>query len=506
MSPPINDLPRKIHACWLGKNIGGTLGGPHEGKPGPLALSFYDPVPDGVLPNDDLDLQLVWLHHLLKTGATQVTPEILGEAWTRHVTFPYDEYAISLRNAACGLSGPARGATDNFFGECMGAAIRSEIWACVAPGNPARAAGFAWADAVNDHSGEGVWAEVFFAALQSLAFVETGTQTLLADALARLPEASEIRRAVLATVAEWDRTRDWPGVREYIIARYARTNFTHVTANVCFTILGWLAGGGDFWKSICIAVNCGYDTDCTGATLGALLGIINPEGIDNRWLAPIGEGVVVSAPIIGIEPPATLAELTSQVMELGCQLRAASPVIGEIAECRPATRDTAFFHQPVLIEHRHDYTMGFEKTPPPDKCDKTTIHGQWLRFQRESFMNKALDIVIPFYLPAPGDYAVMAWSDGDITCALDDQPVLAVPADDTRRNIYAAPSPHRAGPFRAEVRIGTGAHTLRLRLRRPQTATDCVFALADAATHQWLPGAFGAQGRVEGAPLRARTP
>jgi ADP-ribosylation/crystallin J1 len=42
-------------------------------------------------------------------------------------------------------------------------------------------------------------------------------------------------------------------------------------------VLGLLAGEGDFGKSLCIAVNCGNDTDCTGATLGAPLGILYPD-------------------------------------------------------------------------------------------------------------------------------------------------------------------------------------------------------------------------------------
>lgn len=75
-----DELRRKIHACWFGKAIGGTLGGPPEGEPGPLNFSFYDPVPTMMLSNDDLDLQLVWLHHLRSTGSRSVTPEILSEA------------------------------------------------------------------------------------------------------------------------------------------------------------------------------------------------------------------------------------------------------------------------------------------------------------------------------------------------------------------------------------------------------------------------------------------
>ena len=31
----------KVYGCWLGKNVGGTLGGPVEGKMELLNLDFY---------------------------------------------------------------------------------------------------------------------------------------------------------------------------------------------------------------------------------------------------------------------------------------------------------------------------------------------------------------------------------------------------------------------------------------------------------------------------------
>jgi hypothetical protein len=32
----------------------------YEGCDGPLNLKFYDPVPGDMIPNDDLDLQVLW--------------------------------------------------------------------------------------------------------------------------------------------------------------------------------------------------------------------------------------------------------------------------------------------------------------------------------------------------------------------------------------------------------------------------------------------------------------
>ena len=88
----------KATGGWLGKNIGGTLGGPVEGRKELLDLTFYPLLPQGKpLPNDDLDLQLVWLHALEQYGPGLTAVE-LGQEWLEHVRFPYDEYGYALAN------------------------------------------------------------------------------------------------------------------------------------------------------------------------------------------------------------------------------------------------------------------------------------------------------------------------------------------------------------------------------------------------------------------------
>ena len=50
----------KLLGCFLGKNIGGTLGAPFEWKRQVNQVSFYTQELDGnPLPNDDLDIQLL---------------------------------------------------------------------------------------------------------------------------------------------------------------------------------------------------------------------------------------------------------------------------------------------------------------------------------------------------------------------------------------------------------------------------------------------------------------
>ena len=78
-------LRDKIYACWIGKNIGGTVGGPFEGRREILDIQGYTTPKGEPMPNDDLDLQLVWLKAVERYG-NQVTEQLLSELWVDLVT------------------------------------------------------------------------------------------------------------------------------------------------------------------------------------------------------------------------------------------------------------------------------------------------------------------------------------------------------------------------------------------------------------------------------------
>ena len=50
----------KVYGCFLGKTVIGTLGAPYEGIKMPLELPFKPEMVNTMLPNDDLDLQVLW--------------------------------------------------------------------------------------------------------------------------------------------------------------------------------------------------------------------------------------------------------------------------------------------------------------------------------------------------------------------------------------------------------------------------------------------------------------
>jgi ADP-ribosylglycohydrolase len=305
----------RVYACWMGKNIGGTLGGPLEGRMELMDIKGYTQSFISAVENDDLDLQLVNLHCVEQNGG-RADVQLLSREWLDHVHFEFDEYGHAMTNMRRGLGAPLSGHYNNFFTDCMGSPIRSEIWAVICAGMPDLAAYYAYHDASVDHAGgEGVYGEIFFAVLESLAFEEQDKFKLIHAALAYLPETSEVRQAVELLLDCHGKGLSWVEARQQIIDRFAGDNFTYAPVNIAFTLVGWLYEEG-FTQQMLTTINCGYDTDCTVATLGSLLGILyGTSYLDAYWTEPLGENIVVSRPITGFDAPKTISELTQRSIE-----------------------------------------------------------------------------------------------------------------------------------------------------------------------------------------------
>lgn len=139
----------KVLGCWTGKNIGGTLGAPLEGRRELFDVTFYtQDLRGNPVPNDDLDLQLAWLRAVETNGVYHVDERILAESWLACVIGPWGEYGVARFNLANGLPPPLSGICNNEqWKNSNGAWIRSELWACLFPGEPDEAVPFAWCDA-----------------------------------------------------------------------------------------------------------------------------------------------------------------------------------------------------------------------------------------------------------------------------------------------------------------------------------------------------------------------
>lgn len=345
------ELFDRVMGCWLGKSIGGTLGMPLEGKKGLFNLTYYDPVPEGAIFNDDLDIQLVWLRALQQLGP-EVTTHDLARYWLKHVIYPWDEYGYGAFNLRKGLAPPVSGAYNNWYVDCEGSPIRSEIWAMVAPAAPELAARYAYMDAIIDHAGgEGVWGEMYLAALESAAFIVHDAHELIEIGLSLIPEDCRTARAVRDVLA-WHREGvEWTRCRELLLDKHGHYNPQDSPQNQGIVTLGWLYGDGDFGDSILKAVNCGEDTDCTGATLGAIMGIVHgATAIPAKWRDPVSEGIAVGWGIVGLDYPTDLEELTRQtIAQTERVLAAKAPQVRIVDQDTVAEYDIESLKAPELM-------------------------------------------------------------------------------------------------------------------------------------------------------------
>jgi hypothetical protein len=181
-----------------------------------------------------------------------------------------------------------------------------------------------------------VYGEIFIAAIESAAFVESDKFELIDIGLSYIPKNCACARAVRRVIElyrsglDWKETRyqlmrdfpgsfgaQWHGVEEGII----NSNWGYdAPNNIAITLIGWLYADNDFGKAICITTGCGEDSDCTAGALGAILGIILGESaLPAKWTNPIGEEIktkCINRFMKNIRIPKTLTELSKRTVNL----------------------------------------------------------------------------------------------------------------------------------------------------------------------------------------------
>ena len=290
-----NEIKDKITACWIGKNIGGTMGAPFEGSTEFRNITGYTTKAGEPLPNDDLDLQIAWLMIAERAGAKALDANVLAHGWKLFITPFWNEYGIAKKNLDIGFMPPLSGEYQNdLWRNSNGAWIRSEIWACLAPGIPNVAIKYAIMDASVDHGiGEGTYAEMFTAALESYAFICLDIRKNIENALKFIPKDSKVAKTVNRVIEEYDKKTDYEKVRNIVVEMNEDLGWFQAPVNLGFVTIGLLYGEGDFKKTMIYTINCGDDTDCTAGTVGALLGIMyGTKGIPSDWREYIGDRIV----------------------------------------------------------------------------------------------------------------------------------------------------------------------------------------------------------------------
>ena len=180
----------------------------------------------------------------------------------------------------------------NPYREWIGAQIRADSWGYAAPGNPGLAAEFAWRDARMSHVKNGIYGEMFVAAMIAAGFALSEPLDVIEAGLAEIPNRSrlyvemrqviEICRCLVNSEANSEHVLV---VIEKLLGHY---HPVHTNNNAAVVVAALLLGGRNFEKVITIAVAGGWDTDCTGATAGSIFGAMYGAGpIPEKWRGPL---------------------------------------------------------------------------------------------------------------------------------------------------------------------------------------------------------------------------
>ncbi|MBQ8895934.1 MAG: ADP-ribosylglycohydrolase family protein [Clostridia bacterium] len=319
-----------FRGAWLGRCIGCALGQPVEGwqseriiewykTAGKYPIKYYVPTVSGErrneglatdeklcgMPLDDDTRFTVIFYLLLKQKGYNFDSWDIGSHWAWNLPFRFvctaetqaylnyinvDTFTpwYKPENALSLLKRERVNSYLNPYREWIGAQIRCDAFAYVAAGMPKLAARLAHTDAYFSHIKNGIYGEMFFAALIASAFTEKSVEKCFENALAVIPKNSRFYEdAVWARgLAESDITRD--ELIKTLIERGKKYSWVHTINNATFCIAAIMRYKNDFREAVAFAVECGADTDCNGATVGSFMGaLLGDKGVPDDLKAGI---------------------------------------------------------------------------------------------------------------------------------------------------------------------------------------------------------------------------
>ena len=313
----------RIHGAWLGRAAGCALGKPVEGWhkeqidsylqfADALPLTDYIPLVDGhpdgqklrphsadctrgkisyMARDDDMDYTILGLHILERYGA-DFTSRNVAETWLIRLPYHlvYTAERAAYRNLVNNLWPPESAAHHNPFREWIGAQIRADSWGYAAPGWPEKAAELAFRDAVVSHAKNGIYGEMFVAAMLAGAFVTSDVEEVIRIGLSEIPRNCRLAEAVEDTIDWSKQLADWEDVWVKINGKYGHYHGVHTINNAALVVMALMIGQCDYETSIVAAVRGGWDTDCNGATAGSVCGMmLGADALPERWVGVLND-------------------------------------------------------------------------------------------------------------------------------------------------------------------------------------------------------------------------
>ncbi|MDX6355450.1 MAG: hypothetical protein QOF98_2353, partial [Streptomyces sp.] len=244
---------------------------------------------DGSVRDDDIDYTILGLHVLETYGTGFTTRDIAYEWLSRFPVYQvYTAERATYQNLVREVPLEQAGEYRNPYREWIGALIRADIFGYVAAGDPRRAAVLAYRDAILSHRANGLYGEMWAAALVASAFVATSPEESIARSLESVPARSRLAAEVRTVVDDHRSGISWEEAMDRLEARWPRMHWVHTVNNAGALTAAILWGGGDFTATACLAVQAGLDTDSIGATAGSWAGAyLGYDALPADLIAPL---------------------------------------------------------------------------------------------------------------------------------------------------------------------------------------------------------------------------
>ncbi|MBE6757388.1 MAG: ADP-ribosylglycohydrolase family protein [Ruminococcaceae bacterium] len=258
----------------------------------PFKWQCYVDDGDGAPADDDTNYTVMYQQMVQRYGR-DFTPLDVSRTWLWYQ--PKDAYCtaerVAYRNFVNGYVPPTSAIHQNPYREWIGAQIRGDYFGYINPGNPALAAEMAWRDASVSHVKNGIYGEMFVGAMLAVAAETNDIEDIVCGGMAEIPHTSRLYEALNSVLIDWQNRVTQEDCFARIHAKwdeYTDHGWCHTIPNAMIVAAALLYGEGDFERSVCMAVETGFDTDCNGATVGSVLGMAHgSNSIPAAWSEPL---------------------------------------------------------------------------------------------------------------------------------------------------------------------------------------------------------------------------
>ncbi|MBU3182996.1 ADP-ribosylglycohydrolase family protein [Clostridium psychrophilum] len=238
---------------------------------------------NGVPVDDDIVYTLLGLL-IAEDSGVNFTTEDVGKSWIKYLPYACTAEDIALKNLKKGIPALEAADVDNPYCQWIGADIRSDTWAYMAPAYPEKAAEMAYKDAYLSHRRNGIYGEMFFSATQSAAFVVDNAVDALKIGLTEIPQQCALYKDIEWALNVGTDIKNYKEARLAVEKHFIGMSGVHTNNNACLTVFGLMIGGNDVTKVLSEIVAMGMDNDCTAATAGSIVGaIVGIKGVPEHW-------------------------------------------------------------------------------------------------------------------------------------------------------------------------------------------------------------------------------